>query len=51
MHNAMLDFEDGRPNYWRAQGSLSSRLKTADNQAPPSCDQEVVGMIGYGVIG
>ncbi|KAF4775087.1 D-isomer specific 2-hydroxyacid dehydrogenase [Colletotrichum scovillei] len=51
LHNTMMDHAEGRPNPWRAKGSMSSLLLDSEGRPPHTCGNEVVGMIGYGPIG
>ncbi|KAK1715057.1 D-isomer specific 2-hydroxyacid dehydrogenase [Colletotrichum acutatum] len=51
LHNTMMDHAEGRPNPWRAEGSMSSLLLNSEGRPPHTCGNEVVGMIGYGPIG
>ncbi|KAL0780797.1 hypothetical protein CaCOL14_002132 [Colletotrichum acutatum] len=51
LHNTMMDHAEGRPNPWRAEGSMSSLLLDSEGRPPHTCGNEVVGMIGYGPIG
>ncbi|OHF01205.1 D-isomer specific 2-hydroxyacid dehydrogenase [Colletotrichum orchidophilum] len=51
LHNTMMDHDEGRPNPWRAKGSMSSLLLDGEGRPPHTCGNEVVGMIGYGPIG
>ncbi|UQC81003.1 D-isomer specific 2-hydroxyacid dehydrogenase [Colletotrichum lupini] len=51
LHNTMMDHAEGRPNPWRAKGSMSSLLLDSEGRPPHTCGNEVVGMVGYGPIG
>lgn len=42
--------ENGK-NSWKRHGSIAFKMQTANAHAPPSLEQEVVGIIGFGHIG
>jgi lactate dehydrogenase-like 2-hydroxyacid dehydrogenase len=47
----MLDFDRQRPNAWKQKGTLLPKVKDVNLKSPNTCTQEIVGMIGYGIIG
>ncbi|KAK3941335.1 hypothetical protein QBC46DRAFT_382942 [Diplogelasinospora grovesii] len=49
--DALHDFDSSRVNEWKSKGSVAHLLHTPEGKPPPTCSQEVVGMIGYGLIG
>ncbi|KAJ9148603.1 Glycerate dehydrogenase [Pleurostoma richardsiae] len=51
LHNTLLDYNEGRPNDWKAKGSLTSLLRDAEGRAPKTCSQETVAIFGYGALG
>lgn len=46
VHHAMLN-----SNTWVEQGTLMDKLDLADGQKPLSCEEETVGIIGFGAVG
>jgi len=50
-HQALLDFDESRPNVWKSEGSMLPMTIDALGKAPLTCSQETVGLIGYGPIG
>jgi hypothetical protein len=51
LHHALYDYTDDRPNEYKTRGSLAPLMRSSDGQAPRTCANEVVGLIGYGIIG
>ncbi|KAL2752113.1 hypothetical protein ACRALDRAFT_1058896 [Sodiomyces alcalophilus JCM 7366] len=51
LHDAMLDYDATRPNLWKEKGSMSSMLRDSEDRPPRTCQNETVGIIGYGPIG
>lgn len=46
VHHAMLN-----SNAWVEQGTLAPKLNLADGQKPLSCQEETVGIVGFGAVG
>ncbi|ROT35807.1 glycerate dehydrogenase [Sodiomyces alkalinus F11] len=51
LHDAMLQYDDTRPNLWKEKGSMSSVLRDSEGRPPRTCQNETVGIMGYGPIG
>lgn len=51
IHNTLTDFEPGRPNEWKAKGSMNVRMRDGTGAPPRTCREEVVGIVGYGAVG
>ncbi|KAK9413613.1 putative D-isomer specific 2-hydroxyacid dehydrogenase NAD-binding domain-containing protein [Seiridium unicorne] len=51
LHNDIRTLDVNCKNSWKRQGSIAYKMQTANEHAPYSLGQEVVGIIGYGNIG
>ncbi|OTB12492.1 hypothetical protein K445DRAFT_369360 [Daldinia sp. EC12] len=51
LHNEIRTVDESGKNSWKRQGSIASKMKTANGHPPYSLKQEVAGIIGYGAIG
>ncbi|KAH7116563.1 D-isomer specific 2-hydroxyacid dehydrogenase [Dactylonectria estremocensis] len=51
LHNALYDYGPSQVNSWKATGSMSSLIKDAQGRPPHTCENETVGIIGFGAIG
>ncbi|KAI3401148.1 hypothetical protein diail_294 [Diaporthe ilicicola] len=51
IHNTLSDFGPGRPNEWKAKGSLNGLMRDGAGAPPRTCTQETAGVVGYGAVG
>ncbi|RWA08406.1 hypothetical protein EKO27_g6689 [Xylaria grammica] len=51
LHNDVRTLDEEERNSWKRQGSIATKMQTANGHPPYSIDEEVVGIIGYGCIG
>ncbi|KAJ5623214.1 hypothetical protein N7490_011819 [Penicillium lividum] len=53
LHNATILVPEAldRNTEWKTNGSLRSRLARSDGRGPLLCSDEIVGIIGYGMLG
>ncbi|KAL1873885.1 hypothetical protein Daus18300_003757 [Diaporthe australafricana] len=51
IHNTLSDFGPGRPNEWKAKGSLNRLMRDGAGAPPRTCTQETAGVVGYGAVG
>lgn len=51
IHNTMADFTPGRPNEWKAKGSMNARMRDVTGAPPRTCREEVAGIVGFGAVG
>jgi len=51
LHNTVRLVDENGDNAWKREHSVAYKMQTANEQPPLSLEQEVVGIIGYGLIG
>ncbi|KAI1445662.1 D-isomer specific 2-hydroxyacid dehydrogenase [Annulohypoxylon stygium] len=51
LQNEIRTVDENGKNSWKRHGSIAFKMQTANAHAPPSLEQEVVGIIGFGHIG
>jgi hypothetical protein len=51
LHNAVRTVDENGDNAWKREHSVAYKMETANGRPPLSLEQEVVGIIGYGLIG
>ncbi|KAI1340624.1 D-isomer specific 2-hydroxyacid dehydrogenase [Xylariaceae sp. FL0016] len=51
LHNEVRLTSDDGKNSWKKEGSIAYKMQTANGRAPVAIGEEVVGIIGYGIIG
>ncbi|KAI0483108.1 D-isomer specific 2-hydroxyacid dehydrogenase [Xylariaceae sp. FL0804] len=51
LHASIRSVDESQTNEWKQKGSVAYKMQTANGRAPPSIEEEVVGIIGYGNIG